>query len=64
MDHLGVDIRPPIFGHGQLYVAMCRAIDAYSKITVLADESSERVARNVVYQEVLDKVMPNRNFEQ
>jgi ATP-dependent exoDNAse (exonuclease V) alpha subunit len=68
LTHVGIDLRKPIFAHGQLYVALSRATSS-NNIRVLlpsaipsdnvlfpSDISSERASRrshNVVYEEVL-----------
>ncbi|GFR64841.1 ATP-dependent DNA helicase PIF1 [Elysia marginata] len=46
---IGLDLRQPIFAHGMLYVALSRT-GKEDSITTL---SSQRLARNVVYTEVL-----------
>jgi ATP-dependent DNA helicase PIF1 len=50
---VAVDLRIPVFTHGQFYVAMSRATDV-NRLAVLLpqDERSDRV-RNIVYPEVL-----------
>ena len=51
--HVGIDLRTPVFTHGQLYVALSRAT-AKNRIYVLFPEGeAETQTRNVVYPEVL-----------
>lgn len=55
LEHLGIDLRRPVFTHGQLYVAMSRATNV-ENISVLLGENDERQTRNVVYPEVLQDI--------
>ena len=52
-DTVGVDLRIPVFSHGQFYVAMSRVTDI-DRLTVLLPEGdrSGKVA-NIVWPEVL-----------
>ena len=57
--HVGIYLPNPVFSHGQLYVAMSRAI-ARSNIKVLAattndetNSSDGTLTKNIVYKEVL-----------
>ena len=51
--YVGLDLRVPVFAHGQLYVALSRATSR-SRIRILINSAEESdVAHNVVYPEVL-----------
>jgi ATP-dependent exoDNAse (exonuclease V) alpha subunit len=52
VDCIGLDLRVPVFAHGQLYVALSRATSS-RRIKVLLPEASQTAAQNVVYPEVL-----------
>jgi DNA helicase Pif1-like protein len=55
LTHVGIDLRTPVFSHGQLYVALSRATDV-RKVSVLIKESNvDEVTEteNVVYPEAL-----------
>lgn len=49
---VAVDLRKPVFAHGQFYVAMSRVTDVRN-LTVLRGESGGRSVLNVVYPEAL-----------
>ena len=49
---VGVDLRNPVFTHGQLYVALSRVTDV-GRLKVLLPEENGRRTMNVVYDEVL-----------
>jgi hypothetical protein len=49
---VGVDLRTPVFIHGQLYVALSRCT-SFDRITVLLPEEETDSTTNIVYPEVL-----------
>nr|GAT59323.1 transcriptional factor B3 [Mycena chlorophos] len=49
---VGLDLRVPVFSHGQLYVAFSRATSSY-RIKVLLPEDAVAETVNIVYPEVL-----------
>jgi hypothetical protein len=54
ISHVGIDLRIPVFSHGQLYVALSRATSGRNvKILLPQDEQTTRSTPNVVYPEVL-----------
>lgn len=51
--HVGLDLRVPVFTHGQLYVALSRVTSA-SRIKVLFPlDSTNTKTKNIVYKEIL-----------
>lgn len=50
--YVGLDLRIPVFGHGQLYVALSRATSR-SRVKVLLTDQTSPYTMNVVYPEVL-----------
>lgn len=54
LDVVGVDLRIPVFTHGQLYVALSRATNV-DALVVLQPDTPETVSAttNIVYPEVL-----------
>jgi ATP-dependent DNA helicase PIF1 len=51
--HVGIDLRTPVFCHGQLYVALSRAVDVNSVSVLIKESNVDEVTENVVYPEVL-----------
>jgi len=49
---VGIDLRQPVFSHGQLYVALSRTTSSH-RVHVLLPPNSENKTPNVVYPEVL-----------
>ncbi|GAB2268020.1 hypothetical protein Dimus_038691 [Dionaea muscipula] len=50
--YVGVDLRTPVFSHGQLYVALFRCT-SFDRINILLPEDGEYRTKNIVYPEVL-----------
>ena len=51
-EQIGIDLREPVFTHGQFYVAVSRVTDVH-KLTVLLPPGLDK-SSNVVYPEVLE----------
>ena len=49
---VGIDLRQPVFSHGQLYVALSRTTSSH-RVHVLLPPNSENKTPNVVYPEAL-----------
>ena len=60
--HVGLDLRVPVFSHGQLYVALSRCTSK-ERIKILLHAEANGQTPNIVYQEVLtgivDGMLPN-----
>lgn len=51
--HVGLDLRVPVFTHGQLYVAFSR-VTSHSRIKVLlSPDTSTSATKNIVFKQVL-----------
>jgi len=54
--YIGIDLRKPVFAHGQLYVALSRATSHKHVKVVLASTTCKNRLCNVVYPEIFDMV--------
>jgi hypothetical protein len=50
---LGLDLRRPVFSHGQLYSAMTRVPDADNVLILKYDGDTSKTTTNIVWQELL-----------
>ena len=53
LQKVGVDLRSPVFAHGQLYIALSRTTDVKGLVILFSPKYRDRVTKNVVYPEVL-----------
>jgi hypothetical protein len=51
--YVGIDLRRPVFTHGQLYVAFSRSTNVHDMAVLLDPSNADRITDNVVYPEVL-----------
>ena len=52
--HIGLDLRSPVFSHGQLYVALSRCTSGNRIKVILLPENTDRRTVNIVYPEILN----------
>ena len=59
LNKIGVYLPQPIFGHGQLYVALSRATSPGGLKVLIVDESGrgKNTTKNIVYKDFLNKIM-------
>jgi Helicase len=50
--HVGLDLRTPVFSHGQLYVGLSRCTSG-NRLKVLLKEEDNGKTQNIVYKEIL-----------
>ena len=53
LNHVGIDLRKPVFSHGQLYVALSRCTSRNNVKVLLPEGSTTTNVANVVYPEAL-----------
>lgn len=51
--YVGLDLRIPVFAHGQLYVALSRVTSKSRLLILLNNSTSSFKTSNVVYKDVL-----------
>ena len=52
LKNVGLDLRTPVFSHGQLYVGLSRCTSG-NRLKVLLKEEDSRKTANIVYKEIL-----------
>ncbi|CAN0926291.1 ATP-dependent DNA helicase PIF1 [Linum grandiflorum] len=59
LDHIGVYLPTPVFGHGQLYVALSRVRSACGVHIALEDSTTHppNTTRNIVYNEIFENLL-------
>ena len=50
--HVGLDLRTPVFFHGQLYVGLSRCTSG-NRLKVLLTDTDNGQTSNIVYKEIL-----------
>ena len=53
---VGLDLRSPVFSHGQLYVALSRCTSANRMKVLLNEQNVDRRTANIVYREILSGI--------
>ena len=53
---VGLDLRSPVFSHGQLYVALSRCTSANRIKVLLNEQNVDRKTANIVYREILSGI--------
>ena len=53
VSYVGVDLRTPVFAHGQLYVALSRVTAKQNIKILLPHDNTNSKTKNIVYQEAL-----------
>ena len=53
LGHVGLDLRTPVFTHGQFYVAVSRVTSVHNIKAIWATNIDRPVTKNIVYKEVL-----------
>ena len=56
---VGLDLRVPMFSHGQLYVALSYMTDV-SNLTILLPEQAQGKTTNIMYPKVLEFMCEDR----
>ena len=51
--HVGLDLRRPVFTHGQFYVGVSRVTSVSNIKAIWEDRRREAKTKNIVYREVL-----------
>ena len=53
MKHVGLDLRTPVFTHGQFYIGVSRVTLVSNIKAIWKEEKEEAESKNIVYSEVL-----------
>ena len=53
LEHVGLDLRTPVFTHGQFYVAASRVTSVHNIKAIWDSNVDNAVTKNIVYTEVL-----------
>jgi hypothetical protein len=53
VQHVGLDLRSPVFTHGQFYVAVSQVKSVHNIKGIWGGDSERAVTKNIVYNEVL-----------